>query len=302
MCNALQYGPVVVESYKGSAINWSDIQTKREQIVKKCRQGELPEGCRGCYCLETKDWEDNPKLKLVEIYHWLHCNCSCVYCSNINNTKGIISPQIKKSDFYDLLPILKDIVSNNMLDASAGVSIGGGEPTLLKELPDLLELLYGNSIGYVYLPTSGVLYSDAVEKAIKTNDFFMTISIDAGSPETYKKIKRVDSFDTLLNNIRRYIQATPITAEILTLKYIIIDNINDNIQEIEKWLLVALDLGLKYVNLSVEYSHSIHQKQGKNVPKHYYDLFEYAKKRSEELGLTLREYDSVRQILDRGHY
>lgn len=293
---------MVVDGYKGNSINWSSIQEKREQIIEGCKSGSLPDGCQGCYCLETKDWESNPKLKVLEIYHWIHCNCGCIYCSNLYDTNGAISPEIKKSEYYNLLPILKEIIENDMLDSDVGVSFGGGEPAVLEEICGLLELFRENGARYIYLPTSGVLYSDAIAKAMDSGNLSVTISIDSGTPEVYHKIKRTDSFYVVLDNIKKYIKASPFAVQSITLKYIILDKINDNVQEIEKWLLIASGLGLKYVSLSLEYSHSVHEKKGQGVPKHFYELFEYGKKRCEELNLIMNEYDSVNQILARGHY
>lgn len=302
LCNSLNYGPVLIDNYNGNFLEWSYIKKKREQILESCRKGLLPECCKECPCLETKEWESNPKFKFMEIFHWLHCNCSCIYCSNSPDTHGRMSKEIKKSDYYDILPMVKDIVENDMLDHDAEIFFGGGEPAVLEELPDLLELLIKNGVRQINLPTSGVLYSDAIVKSMDlVNHTTVTISIDSGTPGTYLEIKKINAFDVVLDNIKRYLQSTNALKSII-LKYIILDKINDNIPEIEKWLMVALNIGLRYVCVALEYSHSTRKKKGQEVPKHFYNLFEYARTRSKELGLIMVEYDSVNHILDRGYY
>lgn len=301
LCNSLSYGPVLIDNYQGNSIKWSHINEKREQIIKSCKEGVVPECCKGCHCLETKEWEFNPKFKFMEIYHWTHCNCGCVYCSNIYETDGIVDEKIKKSEYYNLLPILEEVVANNLLDPDVEIFVGGGEPAVLEELPDLLELFSKNGIKQINLPTSGVLYSDAIVRAIDAMNTFVTISIDSGSAEVYRKIKRIDAFQTVLDNIKKYMQS-PRAVDAITLKYIILDGFNDNIEEIEKWLTTAARIGLKNISLTFEYSHSIIKKKGKEIPKHFYNLFEYVRRRSKELDLRMVEYDAINQMLKRGLY
>lgn len=302
MCIALQQGPDMITNYIGGNINWLDIQNKRLQNIEDCKNGHLPECCKGCINLETKEWDNNTKLKYFEICHWSHCNCGCFYCANIDETKGNFSGKVRKSEYYDFLPILKDIIKNDALSNDAHISFVGGEPAVLKEFDNIFKLFIKKNPQEMSVLTSGIRFMKTVAKAIKTNKMFLIISIDAGTRETYKKIKRTDSFDIVLKNTKKYVKEAKDAANSVILKYIILENINDNTEEIEKWLLAAASIGITSVDLSMEFCHSTHKKKGENIPSHYYKLFEFAENKSKELGLRLSKIDIVEKILNQGHY
>lgn len=299
-CCSIFYGPIFVSQYKGEKINWKTIQEKRNLIREEFKKGNINESCKKCYCLQYDDWNDNPQINCIHIYHWLHCNCGCTYCSNIKFTKGEYSPKAKKSDYYDLLPILKEMSKEKMIAENSDINFVGGEPTVLKEFDGILKLLLKHNPQNVSILTSAIKYSKSVEKCIKANKGNLVISLDSGCAETYFKIKRVEEFGNVVKNIKKYLSSCKSAIERIQLKYIILEKLNDNIEEIEKFLQLAKGINLKRVRFDVEFCHSMHS--GKKIPEHLYSLFEYAQKRCIDLNLKLETFDLVDTILEKGHY
>ena len=64
-------------------------------------------------------------------------------------------------------------------------------------------------------------------------------SIDAGTRETFKKIKRNDMFDKVMENLRKY----PVNKTKLILKYLILEGVNDNETDIDRFYEIAKEAG-----------------------------------------------------------
>ena len=79
----------------------------------------------------------------------------------------------------------------------------------------------------VEILTSGIKYCKSIEDAFVNDKLKMVVSIDSGTKETYLKIKGVDCFDKVIENLRKYVLASDFAKENITLKYIIVDKEND---------------------------------------------------------------------------
>ena len=95
---------------------------------------------------------------------------------------------------------------------------------------------------------------------IKKNLGSINISLDSASPEVYKKVKGVDCYQRVINNLEKYCSINPSN---INLKYIIFDANND-ISEIKKFLFLAKKLNVERVEFSFDFrevnSHTVSQK------------------------------------------
>lgn len=130
----------------------------------------------------------------VEIDPANACNMACVFCiSNyIHHTES------KELETFDrsimskemLLSICKDMVE---MDVRAINWTGGGEPTLNPYLAEALYYIKNNSSIKMGMFTNGCLFSryDMYDALVQCMSW-IRISIDAGTPETYNSVRRVD--------------------------------------------------------------------------------------------------------------
>ena len=189
------------------------------------------------------------------------------------------------------------MLKENLLAKKSEVQCLGCEIGVLEEFDDLVNLLASEEfdIEFVFL-TSNIKYSETIENIITNKKSHMVISLDSGCEETYKKIKRVPYFNQVVDNIKKYISMTKKNNPNIILKYIIVEKLNDNKEEIEKFLTLISEIGIKRVRLDVEYLSFI-DKLKDQIPLHYYELFHYAKKRTVELGLELDSYKYENELL-----
>lgn len=294
-CCAVKQGPVFIKGYKGEPINWENIKEQRTKIINDIKNGNIPEYCQDCIELKLDKWNEKQKIKHLFINHWTHCNCGCIYCSNIKKTQGKFDASQEQSQYYNLKPALKDLTAKKQLSEDAEVHFLGGDIGVLEEFDDLIKIINKNNVSKIFISTSGIKYMEALEESIQKLKTYIVISIDAGCEETYFKIKRTPSFNDVANNIERYAKNDLGDNQQITMKYIIVDGLNDNIEEIEKWLQLAKKLGIRTVRVDIDFCKYTYDTS--SLPEHYYELFSYTRSRAKELNLHLSSYDYVDKLL-----
>lgn len=278
------------------------IQIKKK-ILQDCRENNLPQYCRNCIYVEDKDWDlEDDKIKNLEIFHWNQCNCACVYCGNRSETHLKITEKKGKSEFVDLYKILKSLINEKYFAEQVNVSFVGGEPTLLKEFPDILKLFIKHKYK-MHVLSNGILYEKYIAKALKVNsENNLTISIDCGSRDVYKRIKGVDKFDVVINNIKRYLKESGENSRNILIKYILIEGLNDNKEEIIKWLELCKSLGVSALHPTIEFCHSVNDPNKIGPSEHICELYEFMKEKIVEYGFFMNVYDFVEIMVKNRSY
>lgn len=246
------------------------------------------ENCIGCSYLTNTSNPNSTKINFIEIAHWFECNCACFYCSNrADSHLKITDSQVCAK--VDIVPYLKKLKELDLIDENAHVSFVGGEPTILKEFSDLIDIVVENGCSASLL-SNGILYDKNIVRAMNVNDnTYLTVSLDCGCSETFKKIKQVDKFDEVITTLSKYVAECKNVDNII-LKYIILENCNDNVQEIEMFIEKLSKIGIKNFMPSIEFCHS-----GRNlkIPDNICEKYNYMKQSLKEKNLIVSTYDFV---------
>lgn len=301
VCCSMFPGPILHEDFKGEKINWESIEKKRFKAIENCKKGIIPENCTGCIHLREEEWNDEDKINEVFLLNHTHCNCSCVYCVNHYITKGKVTRKVQKSEYYDAYPLLLEAYKQKRLSKNMTLHCLGGEPGVLEETGKILKLFIKNGLNHVYCVTSGINYIKEMETVFKKYNGEVVISLDCGCRETYKKIKRVDKFDEVVKNIKKYLKASKGKPEHVMVKYILTENYNDNVEEIDRFFKLLTDFGLNQTRIDVDYNKTclgIHDE----LPKHFNFLYNYFKKKAQENNIKLNQYCVMEKIFEENHY
>lgn len=302
MCCSNKIGVVLADNYTGGVIDWQGIAQRRKQIVENCKRGILPENCRGCVDLETKEWGEHNLIDDIYINHWDHCNCGCVYC--IAGSHALfLETEKKPSRYYSVYPHLEELYKNNMVSKNAHIELVGGDLTVLDEAEKIINLCLDYGAGRMSFHSSCIYYSDGIERALKEApcvDF--DFSLDCGDRELYKRIKRIDAYDNVIENVKRYLSCSDRAKEFIIAKYIIIDGLNDNIEALDKWLDVIISLGITRAKIDVNFKRFFPEcgHSDPSVPKHYYDLYAHFQKRIQEAGIRDCCWEFSKRVLAEG--
>lgn len=277
------------ENYDGAQVDWEKIIEQKRALRKKHREGNLHPNCQECFNLEEKDWDQEDYINNLYISHWTNCNCACSYCytecskEHYNTRKN-----------YKMMPILKDMLKKGILNFDGYLAFGGGEPGVLDEFDDIVNLFLENNVRSIVTNSSGIKYVESIAKGLSTGRLDVTISIDSGTPETFIKIKKIDAYYRVMENLKKYIAAQGEFVDKVRSKYVIVPEVNDNIEEIEKWLQNSIDIGIKQVIIDLEGKWYLRIRE--NIPQYVHHLVSYVEKRTKELGLGLSYYSYADQL------
>jgi len=179
--------------------------------------------------------------------HRLWCNLNCSYCFFIDKR----NKQNHVSAPYSVLPSIEFLLNNKdiLLTKDCEFCWGGGESTILPEFDTVTRLLADEGYKQI-LNTNGTVYSEGWAYVLsKFGETFFNISVDAGTPETYKKIKGKDLFDVVWSNIAKY-QSSAKSKYSFRAKFLIMESNREKI-EIENFVSKCLENNVKLIEIAV---------------------------------------------------
>lgn len=268
----------LIKDYFGEKINWNKINKLRNKYRKIQQSGKTIPECQGCVFLQEGEWEQSDIVSHVIFDHWTHCNCKCTYCYTEDDKE-----RYNKLNTYSVMPIIKDMLKKKILSPGGAIGFGGGEPTMLQEFEELISVLLENGFDNIRVPSSALKYSPIIEKGIASKQLTVVVSVDSGSGEVYKKIKQVDAYDLVCENLKKYAIAQ-VEPGFVVSKYIIIPGINDTKEEIDKWL--DFNASNNILSIVIDIENSWFEKNRDNSNEHIYSLIEYAGTQSKKMGFV----------------
>lgn len=308
LCTTLQQGELLSTYQERNPKELAErIKFLRHSFAEKLKNNSVPDGCANCIYKKEEDIEHD-KINQIDLYHWFHCNCGCFYCSYIDETKGEFSDKEKEGNpiIFDTIKELYNLDQISKEDLF--VNFGGGDLSVLKEFPKLVDLFLKNNVHHVWCESSGIKYSKTVEKLLKNGKGTITVAVCSGNPETYAKIKKRDKYKQVMQNLKNYQKAAckykddPNNPFKVISKFIILEGFNNNIEEVEKWLLETQKYGIRQVEISMEFCWGTKTKAGQKIEDYNYEIFDYVEKRCNEMGLALKKNDTSLALMQKGVY
>ena len=206
--------------------------------------------CNNCTFLKKQKFipfkYDDLYLMTIGFGTFHKCNVGCVYCGDITrNTPDVIN----------ISAVFDRLVSEDLVNSETQVILANGEPTIHKQFEEILSKAFKLD-AKIHVRTNGLLFSDILYKYLYYCKISVNISVDSGKKETYAKIKRVDCFDIVWKNIKKYRE----TGGEVQIKYIIF-SYNSSKEEIEAFVNKCLEANINYVVISAELN-SLHNRIG----------------------------------------
>lgn len=232
-----------------------------EQILERVFsdfENDKIEVCRTCIMnreqyMVSRDYQKH--YKQIACYQETCADCAahCIYCCVGGNTKNIRSIQMNSLESYS--HFLKRAFSLGWIDDDFSCAIDMSERDFDRKVGVIVESL--NSSGLtplVYKVNSCLLvYSRHLAKLLQQGAAYVVWSLDAGTRETYKRIKQIDAFDKVIENVKQYIAEDAFGGRFLVAKYLIVKGVNDNEEEFDAYLQLVTELGLSFVSLSFDF-------------------------------------------------
>ncbi len=274
---------ILIDNYKGEMIDWNKFFKEKRKMREMNKKGITLDRCKGCFFLKEREWDDEDYINYMVFNHWTQCNCKCKYC--FTNEQ---SDYFNTRKNYNMYPVIKKLADMGKIRGGGEIGFGGGEPALLPEFEPMVNMLLDCGCDNIRVHSSGVKYSQAIERGVSEGKLTVVVSVDSGCPETYENIKRVNHFNKVWENLAKYAQAQTENKYKVKTKYIIYPGFNDNKEEVDKFFDYTVKAGIKSVVLDVEGGWYITNKF--NIPDYLYELLDYADNKTKELDMKFVEF------------
>ena len=226
-------GDVVLKNIQlkeDSAISVDEItQSKRDLHFAINRGEDTP--CSGCPFMQFKEWGEieNLQVKYLSMEHHSVCNLRCTYCDE--KYYGGAKPS------YNVIGTLEKLQENRSFESLETVVWGGGEPLLDKNFYQMFLSIATSNPGIKQrVLSNSKIYSNELATVLSQENAELVTSIDAGTEETFVKIRGRGSLDRVMGNLQRY--ASVGGSKSITIKFIFTDG-NCNLQEVNSFIKIC---------------------------------------------------------------
>ncbi|MCL2767545.1 MAG: radical SAM protein [Synergistaceae bacterium] len=237
-CCSIGQGPVVKASgpVHDRLTKWQDFTT---ELVDDIRH-ERPNQCQTCHMLSYGFWRKSVKLNSFTFGAKTRddvCNFSCIYCDHAK-IRERLEEATPGNSVYEVLQQLAEIPEYNTEELS--IRFGNGEFTAYKHCKDILDIFFMKTKWKMSMVSNCSIYNEQISELMEIGRVrSLVTSIDAGTRETFKKVKQRDMFDKVLENLRKY----PLSKTQFAAKYIFLDGVNDNETDVDGFYRIVQEIG-----------------------------------------------------------
>ena len=227
----------------------------------------LPTSCDGCPCIEETYYAVDKRIEELAFSENGVCNLSCCYCESIAKCNKQVTTDIQLQD------VLDNLIKQKCINESLRVDVACGEISVHPQKSEIYKTLFGYT-GEVL--TNSVLYDNELASLLY-NGYTIMVSVDAGTAETYLKVKGKNVFDTVRKNLKKYYQNGNVQ-----LKFIFLPGVNDNVQDINGFLELCKEIKASLVLISYDF------RQSKIIPSKTKEMVAYFFNEAQEVHLPVK--------------
>lgn len=226
---------------------------KRAYYMEESKRGRVPLYCRGCSFLTQEPEEDGGTIKEFVVSDHAFCNADCVYCCDACTVPRRKTGASVEERYAAILYALERFQREGVLDKRSIVQFAGGEITINPYKEEIYEaakraLAWSPELRLEFF-SNCFLYDQAIADILSLGKAsYLQCDLDAGTPETYIKVKGFNRFDVVRENLKKYAQYGTVK-----LKYIVLPGWNDSQADYEGTIALMESLGLKELILSMEF-------------------------------------------------
>ena len=160
------------------------------------------------------------------------CNMNCIYCE-LGRGDGPVCRIREYTPFQEIKEEIRRVSLENREGFDCLTLTASGEPTLHSRLGDLIEFA-GDTCGkpVVVLTNAGLLGRDEIRHALRRADFVLP-SLDAATPDTFRKINRPHPCVSLEEVIRGLSTLQQEMEGEMWLEMLFVRGINDSDEEVK---------------------------------------------------------------------
>ena len=277
--NAHNEPPAVM--WKGSAEDIvKDFVFRRDELIYKVKNG-LESPCSGCPNLQERLWDPDKKVRTIAFSLQYPCNYSCVYCRSRNMRNKVTKEYDDKINSFDFASVLKMLETTGNLALETPIELSAGEITINPQKEKIYQVIRDYPVMFF---TNGYIYDEEIARHIsRDKGSFINCSVDAGTRETYKKVKGLDGFERVREHIYKY---SVERGGRVQLKYIVL-NENCDKENLDGFVDLCIYCNVEAARISTDMCYDLSE-----LPERIIEGAEYLKKRLRDSGIVVYIMDT----------
>lgn len=175
------------------------------------------------------------------------CQSKCIYCGVHSSKNSVLNKHLHAEGYEKMFKAIEWARDNNMIATDAVWQAASGEISIHPYKDRILDLMKDETSKFL---TNCFVFDEKIAEILSRNpQSSINLSIDAGTSGTWYKVKGVNNFHTVRENLTKY-SAKAICPEQITLKYIILPGINDNLVDYQGVIGIMKHLNIKKLIIS----------------------------------------------------
>ena len=220
------------------------------------------------------------------------CNLKCSHCHHTYRSK-MVTGDLPTEIFQEIRPHLGNEIKSISLN-------GLGEPLLSTQWDILFNTCLDTSNLNVNFITNGIIPLKLTEKLIR-NNLGITFSIDGASSSLYKHIRRADTFDRVISNVKTINEYKKNKGSVHPVMGAIFVVTAQNMHEMPEFVRLAGDIGISHIVFSHLVAHFESQLIRESAffrPEGHDKYLREAQKRANELGVAIVHMGTFNESAD----
>lgn len=205
--------------------------------------------CDACHEYSFGKWKNQKHIQMVHLSMTpAPCQSKCSYCEVIKMHNNFHDPSVQES-YRRVFDTIDCAEADGLISPTAEWMISSGEICIHPFKDRILDLVQDKKAIFF---TNGFLFDERIGYILSSNpNAGINISIDSGTPETWHKIKGVDNFSKVVNNLSQY-RSCSIAHNQIILKYILLHGINDTYEDFSGIISIMHNLNIPLLIISRE--------------------------------------------------
>lgn len=223
---------------------WKDFMDESKRISSQGGTPEITTGCTKCPLYIDNHWLSDGLIRYVFLSMYPSpCQCHCTYCDLYQEGKTKLPlDEAARQAYEKLFDVIEVCEKRKLILKDALWAVACGELSIHPYRERILNLVDGKQVVFhsnCFKFDEGI--ANHLRKYPKSK---LSFSIDAGTPEAWKKVKGYDNFAIAVENLERYVKNIAYPGQIL-LKFIILPGMNDRKEDFEGVIKIIKHLGIE---------------------------------------------------------
>ena len=204
--------------------------------------------CAKCPHFQLNNWGGGGSIHAITLSIYPSpCQCKCIYCYDLKNM-NVRQIDAESSEGYEKIFKIIDLTKKNGMTARDLLWVVQSGEITIHPFKERIFNLINDQVTHFF--TNCFIFDEKIAKNLTVNkQSLLCFSVDSGTPETWYKVKGVNNFKTVMENLEKYL-VFGVQPEQLMLKYLILLGINDNLKDFRSiiGIMNRLEIGYMYIS------------------------------------------------------